>query len=170
MVIIANEWRTLNDNVAAIEDRGHVLFFEPSALEVHVRTSRWFWDQELFDFIGERLHLIAKPSMRTYYLAAELKRAGMDWRRFVLGRCLSGSKLLVAQLKADPSYTSEKDRERAFIERGGGCRATYYNLAKLLQGPVTPPQMILDNSPPPHPSRVTNLFPSVRKERRRTPE
>ena len=34
------------------------MIFEPSAREVHVRTAEWFWDQEIFDFIGERLHLL----------------------------------------------------------------------------------------------------------------
>jgi hypothetical protein len=27
VVIIANEWQTLNRNVAALEDRGHLVFF-----------------------------------------------------------------------------------------------------------------------------------------------
>jgi hypothetical protein len=147
VVIIANVWRSLNLNVAAVEDRGHVLLFEPSALEVHLRTSRWFTDQEVFDFVGERLHLFANPSMRTYVKATELKRAGMGWRQFVLSRCLSGTKLLVARLKADPSFASEKDRERAFVEAGGGCRATYYNLARQLQAPAAAPCIVLAGRP-----------------------
>src|SRR5207249_3818093 len=85
VLIIANEWRTLSGNVAAVEDRGHVILFRPTALEVHLRTALWFWDQEIFDFIGERLHLIAEPLMRAYVGAHELKRAGLDWRRILLG-------------------------------------------------------------------------------------
>ena len=57
VAIIANEWRTLNVNVSAIEDRGHVVRFAPSALEIHTRTAQWFWDQEVYDFIGQYLHL-----------------------------------------------------------------------------------------------------------------
>ena len=35
VVIISNDWKTLNKNVAALQDRGHVLLFQPSAAEVH---------------------------------------------------------------------------------------------------------------------------------------
>ena len=35
VVIISNDWKTLNKNVAALQDRGHVLFFHPTAAEVH---------------------------------------------------------------------------------------------------------------------------------------
>ena len=30
VVIISNDWQTLNKNVAALQDRGHVIFFQPS--------------------------------------------------------------------------------------------------------------------------------------------
>jgi hypothetical protein len=33
---------------------------------VHTRTAEWFWDQEIFDFLAERLHLLLEPSMRHY--------------------------------------------------------------------------------------------------------
>ena len=42
VAIIANEWRTLDRNVAAVEDRGICILFEPSPLEVHVRTGAGF--------------------------------------------------------------------------------------------------------------------------------
>jgi hypothetical protein len=35
VALIGNDWKTLNADVAALEDRGHVLVFEPTALEVH---------------------------------------------------------------------------------------------------------------------------------------
>jgi hypothetical protein len=126
VLIIANAWRTLNANVSALEDRGHLLLFDPAALEVHSRVAAWFWDQEVFDWIGEHLHLIARPSMRIYRAAWELKEAAMDWRKSLLERWLSGPRLLVARLRADPSYATEEDRARAFVEQGGGCRATYF--------------------------------------------
>jgi hypothetical protein len=69
VAIITNEWRTLNRDVAALQDRGHVVLFQPSAVEVHTRTAAWFWDQEIFDFLGERLHVIREASQR-HYLAA----------------------------------------------------------------------------------------------------
>jgi hypothetical protein len=103
VLIIANTWRTLNVNVAALEDRGHLRYFDPTPLDVHVRTSVWFWDQEVFDFFGAHLHLIERPTMRLYRAAWELKQAGMDWRGQILSRWLSGPRLLAAQLRSDPS-------------------------------------------------------------------
>jgi hypothetical protein len=137
LTIITNEWQTLNRNVAALQDRGHLVIFEPTAQEVHSRTAEWFWDQEIYDFVGERLQLLHEASMRHYLAAWELKQAGLDWRSLVLSRCLSGKALLVAQLKANPSYVSEAERVKAFVASGGGSRATYFHLCKKLRGPLS---------------------------------
>ncbi len=49
--------------------------------------------------------------MRDYALAWELKCAGMDWKGWLLARWgMSGTRLLVAKLKADPSLGSEAER------------------------------------------------------------
>src|SRR5262249_32337067 len=101
VALIANEWHTLNRNGAALQHRGHVVVFEPSALEVHRQAATWFWDQEIFDFVGTRVHGLTQASLRHYLAAWELKQAGLDWRGLLLSRCLSGPALLVAQLKAD---------------------------------------------------------------------
>jgi hypothetical protein len=132
VAIIANDWRTMGENVLAIEDRGHVVLFEPDAYEIHSRTSQWFRDQEIFDFVGQQLDFLEQPSMRLYVKAAELKRAGMNWHKFVLSRCLSGPALLVASLKADNRFGSEAERVEAFIKQGGGQRSTYFYHAKRL--------------------------------------
>ena len=166
VAIITNEWKTLNRNVAALQDRGHLVIFEPSSLEVHQRTADWFWDQEIFDFIGERLHLITEPSMRHYVAAWELNQAGIDWRSLVLSRCLSGKALLAAQLKASPAYASEAERVRAFIARGGGSRATYFNLSKRLQAHAeTTPRIQLKSPSPPGRAPDAELLRVLRKWR-----
>ena len=126
--LLANELRSLNVNVSAVLDRGHVLVFDPSGREVHLRTASWFWDQEIFDFIGRSLHWAQRLSMRDYALAWELKCAGMDWKGWLLARWgMRGTRLLVAKLKGDPSFRTEAQRVRAFLAQQGGCRATYYN-------------------------------------------
>jgi hypothetical protein len=149
VAIIANEWQTLNRNVAALQDRGHVVVFEPSALEVHRQAATWFWDQEIFDFVQARLHWIAAASLRHYLAAWELKQAGLDWRGLLLSRYLSGRALLVARLKADPQYTSEAQRVQAFLAAGGGSRATYFNWARKLHFQESAPPIRLRNAPPP---------------------
>lgn len=138
VALIGNVWRSLNPNVAALEDRGHIISFEPTPLEVHRQAATWFWDQEVFDFVAGVLHLLERPSLRIYVLAHEKKLAGLDWRCFILGRCLSGAALEVARLKAEPSFLSEKERVNAFIAMGAGSRSSYFaNAAKLHPtGPV----------------------------------
>jgi len=143
--------------VAAVGDRGRVVLFEPTALEVHERTARWFWDQDIFDFLGAHLHLLTAPSMRHYVMAWEDwedKQAGLDWQKFLLSRFLSGPALLIARLKADPSYATEKARARAFIAAGGGCRAPYFNHAKKVQPPFWPARIVLTSRPPLRRSRA----------------
>jgi len=48
VALVGNDWKTLNADVAALEDRGHVLVFEPTAWEVHRHAAGWFWDEENF--------------------------------------------------------------------------------------------------------------------------
>lgn len=146
--IIANDWQRLNLDVEALEDRGHVVHFAPDAFEVHRQAAEWFDDQEVYDFIGSKLTVFAQPSFRHYVTAAELKRAGLDWKGATLGRCLSGKLLIVAQLKADADYATEEDRARAFVAAGHGCRATYFNIAKKLPQGVQLPQVVLKPAVP----------------------
>jgi hypothetical protein len=70
-------------------------------------------------------------------------------RRAVLSRCLTGSALLVARLKASPSFPSEAARVRAFVAAGTGCRATYFHHARKLQPLVDVPKLALTHTDPP---------------------
>jgi hypothetical protein len=131
--------------------------FEPTPLEVHRQAASWFWDQKIFDFVAAQLHLMAEHSLRTYRQAHELKQAGLDWRRAVLSRCLSGPALLVARLKADSTFTSEAARVRAFVAAGGGCRATYYLHARKRQPAAPAPKIALSRATPPAESSPDHL-------------
>jgi hypothetical protein len=144
VLLISNDWKTVTRHVGALEDRAHTLLFEPTALEVHLRTATWFRNQEVLDFVGNHLHLIDRPSMRDYVRADELQKAGFDWRADLLERWgLCGARLLVAGLKADASFATEEDRALAFVAQGGGCRATYFNHARKLAPPVPLPTIAL---------------------------
>jgi len=138
----------LNADVSALEDRGHVLLFEPTPLEVHCQAATWFWDQEVFDLVAANLNRMVRPSLRTYVLAHERKIAGLDWKSVVLTRCLTGAALEVAKIKSDPSYATEEDRVRAFVASGAGCRATYFNHAKRLCQSQEVPRIKLTNTTP----------------------
>ncbi len=126
-----------SDDARALEDRGHVLVFEPSAIEVHQQASKWFWDQEVFDFVACYLHLMPLHSFRTYVNAWERKNAGLPWQSAVLDRCLSGLTLEVAKLRSDPQFQSEEARvKRSFsgdwdVARPTSTTSNDFSLSKM---------------------------------------
>jgi hypothetical protein len=104
VVIICNDRRTLNRNMAALQDRGHVLVFDPTAAEVHRKTGEWLTTEpDVYQWFGEDLHLVREPSMRLYLRAAELKRARMDWMEVLPRAPENPRQRLVAELAADGS-------------------------------------------------------------------
>jgi hypothetical protein len=52
VILIANEWKSLNANVRALEDRAIILHFCPSNEEVHRKVGGWFNDPEVYEFLG----------------------------------------------------------------------------------------------------------------------
>ncbi len=133
VIIICNDWKTLNRNVAALQDRGHVLVFEPNAAEVHRQAQAWFDDDEIYDWFGDNLHRIAEPSFRHYVRARELKAAGMDWTRVLGAEAENRRARLAAEILASKAYRSTMERVRAFVKQGGGCRSTFFNYRRQLR-------------------------------------
>jgi hypothetical protein len=134
VVIISNEWKTLNKNVGALQDRGHVLLFQPSAAEVHAQAGRWFDDPEIYQWFAANLHRVREPSLRHYVRAKELKAAGMDWTDVLAAEDENKRARLVAELLESNEYATTAARVQAFVQRGGGCRATFFNHRRRLQG------------------------------------
>ncbi len=133
VVIISNDWQTLNKNVAALQDRGHVLHFQPSAAEVHAKAGTWFDDEEIYQWFAKNLHLVREPSLRYYVRAKELKTAGMDWTDVLATEDQNPRARLAAEILASPLYDSTAARVTAFVQQGGGCRATFFNYRKTGQ-------------------------------------
>ena len=99
---------------------------------MHKQVAEWFWDQSIYDWFGQHLHLIPNPTMRNYVRASELQASGINWVQHLLSEIPSKTRL-VAELRADPQFATENDRIVAFGERGGGSRATYFNHKKKLR-------------------------------------
>ena len=139
--LISNDWRTLDRNIAALYDRGPVIYFQTSAIEVHkeLAGAGWFDDEEVFRFIGRNLFLIVEPSFRIYQIARDHKLAGLDWQDLTLRTIQADANpktILVARILADPHYDQltapEAARAQAFADLGGGTRATYNRFKALL--------------------------------------
>ena len=125
-------WQTLDQNVAALQDRGHVLLFQPGAAEVHRKAGTWFDDPEIYDWFAANLHRVREPSLRHYVRAKELKAARMDWTEVLAAEAENRRARLAAELLSSTAYASTAARVQAFVEQGGGCRATFFNYRRKL--------------------------------------
>lgn len=114
---ISNSWLPDSPEAEALEDRAQLVWFEPSAREVHLFTAPWFWDDEIYQYVGSRLHLIDQHSCRLYARAAELKEAGLDWRRHIDRHCYGTHVRLFQELQADEKFQPEEDRSRSGAAR-----------------------------------------------------
>jgi hypothetical protein len=132
VAIICNDWKTLNKNVAALQDRGHVLLFQPGVAEVHKKAGTWFDDPEIYEWFAANLHRVHEPSMRNYVRAKELKAAGMDWTEVLAVAAENKRERLAAELLATDAYRSTAERVQALVKQGGGCRATFFNYRRKL--------------------------------------
>ena len=133
MALIGNRFAFGHDEeYEAIVDRGHLIYFDPTPVEVHVNVGQWFWDQEIYDFIGERLHLMDSLSSRTYLKTWERKKAGGDWRKLVEERFCHDTALLLVQ-KLEISDKTVEERAKDFITHTGLSRAIYFNYKKQLE-------------------------------------
>ena len=131
-MIIANEWETINRNVAAVQDRGMLVFFEPTLEALHAKVAEWFWDQEIYDFVGKNLFLFPDLSMRNYVNASALKDARLDWMDVFYAETECERTLLIAKLLEDESCSEDRQRIETFKSITGESRRTYYNYKKRL--------------------------------------
>jgi len=134
VILIANEWRTVNPNVRALEDRAIILHFDPSNTEVHRQVATWFRDDEVYGFLASILPSIKSLSMRHYWKASQLRRAGLDnWREIFLKMVIPDPRLAyVAELLHEPGINSERERAERFIQVTGYSRATYFRIKSWL--------------------------------------
>ena len=94
VILIANEWRTVNASVRALEDRAIILHFDPPKTEVHRRVKKWFQDTEVYGFVEQNLPWVTDLSMRHYVKASQLRCAGLpDWRDSLLQMVLPDQRL-----------------------------------------------------------------------------
>ncbi len=148
VMLIANEWRSLNSNIRALEDRTIILWFSPSPEEIHRKTAEWFDEPEIYHFIGSYLPHIPQLSMRYYEKAKRLRDAGFqDWKKSLLQMMLSDRTVaVVAGLQLDPLLSDDTQRVKQFTAETGLSRATYFRFKAKLLVPASPPKNVLRRS------------------------
>ena len=58
----------------------------------------------------------------------------MDWTDVLAVEAENRRARLAAELLASAAYSSTAARVQAFVEQGGGCRATFFNYRRKLGG------------------------------------
>jgi hypothetical protein len=134
VILIANEWKSLNPNVRALEDRAIILHFNPSNQEVHRKVAEWFDDPEVYQFLGQVLAVVPSMSMRHYCKGSRLRRAGLvDWRASLLQMVVPDSRdACVVAVQHDPRLCSEQQRVEQFVAATKCSRATYFRIKSRL--------------------------------------
>lgn len=138
VILIANEWKSLNPNVRALEDRAIILHFCPSNEEVHRQVGQWFDDTEVYGFLAKILPVVPAISMRHYCKGSQLRRAGLsDWRQSLLQMALPDRCVACAiAVQYDSDLHNEQERVARFIATTGVSRATYFRIKSKLPSEV----------------------------------
>lgn len=133
--LIANQWKTLNGNIQAVEDRAIVIDFCPNTAEVHKQVKGWSEDPLVYDFIGQNLSLITRPSMRYYKHGHVLREAHpYRWKSMLLELMGVNEKLrTIIILQDDDQFKTEEERVREYVSRGLGDRSTYFRWKQRLK-------------------------------------
>jgi hypothetical protein len=134
VILIANEWKSLNPNVRALEDRAIILHFNPTNDEVHRKVGEWFDDSEVYSFLQQIMTLVPRISMRHYCKGSQLRRAGLDdWRSSLLQMVIPDARdACVIAVQNDPRFLSEQERVEQFMALTKCSRATYFRLKSRL--------------------------------------
>jgi hypothetical protein len=132
LCIVANVWT----RSPVLESRALQLVFDADNLELHRHAARWFWDQQIHDFVGQRLARLRPLDLRAYVHAHNDKVAGRDWGKLFLDAYAADpAEALVADLEVDTAHPTSKDRVQRFAEvlgSAGGSRSRYYLLRRKL--------------------------------------
>jgi hypothetical protein len=123
---------------AALQSRAVTLYFDPTNLEAHTAAARWFWDQEIHDWVGQHLRRLPPLDARMYVTADRDKAAERDWRQIILAAHVPDRAATVVQdLEADAAYPTREGKVARFVEvmgaARGASRASYFRLRGRLE-------------------------------------
>lgn len=109
--IVCNSWDSDDPICAAIESRAEFIHFTPDWDEVYKAVGEWFWDQEIYDYLWERLPLLKQPDMRLVVRAWDRKKGGlkeMPWQGVIDAHVDDQHNLLLRTLLAQATDGRKK--------------------------------------------------------------
>ena len=122
VLMLCNSFTALSANVAALESRATMVRFQPSSIEILGQIRTFATDDEVVRFLEEFHASVPNLSLRTYPLLANLKNAGMDWKRYALEESDVHAKVIeIAELLR--RYDTDIERINDYT----GSRRDFYN-------------------------------------------
>lgn len=157
--LIANHWNSHDFILRALESRAEFVYFDPDWAGVYREVGTWFWDQEIYDYVWERLDVLREPDVRLFLKAYNRKKArlsNLDWRKVIDAHVDDELGLVVRRLLDDQTFSSNAARAVAFTNETGANRATFYRRLRQVRQyhPTTmPPRIVLEHTAPPNEPR-----------------
>jgi hypothetical protein len=132
LCIICNRFVAVDELTEAMLDRGHVIYFDPSPLAVHLEVGRWLkpdnGGQIVYDYIGSVLQNVERPSVRLYVKAVERYQAGGDWQQLIEQACFDTVATVFDRLEKDEHYKTVEQKAKQFVIETSMSRSTYFNI------------------------------------------
>lgn len=90
-----------SDITTCAAHRATTIHFTPGWEEVYNEIGKWFWDQEIYDYLWERLPFLREPDMRLVVRAWDRKKGGlkeMPWQQVIDAHVDDKHNLLLREL------------------------------------------------------------------------
>jgi len=129
VAVITNQWTNCDPVFDALESRAEFIYFDPDWAEVYREVGKWFWDQEIFDYVRERMDVLKQPDVRLFVKAFNRKTgrlSRLDWRKLIDAHVDDEVGLVVRNLLKDKSYRTQEARIEAFRKATEKDRATFF--------------------------------------------
>ncbi len=170
--IIRNVWDSSDHITQAIESRGTVVVFEPTWAEAYAYIGEWFWDQEILDYLWERMPLLREPDIRLVTKAHHTRTAnipGLPWQSVIDQHAANYAHTLVAEYlwRDIQQFGSEERRIEAWMAavkardpQSAASRATWHRykseVEDLNYSARQPDRIVLDRVSPPEELRPSD--------------
>ena len=168
VAIIRNVWDSDDHICQAILSRGIVISFEPSWAEAYAYIAEWFWDQEIFDYLWERMPFLKEPDLRLVVKAYDLKVSpmqipGLPWQSVIDNHAADPAHIMVAEYLGK-EFAIENERIAAWIAAvkgkdpdGSASKATWHRILLQVKNALIaaprPPRIVLARNAPPEETR-----------------
>jgi len=162
-VCIVTNWWEDSPMYYGIASRAEFFVLDFSWAEVHKYVGEWFWDQEIFDYVGSKIPQLKKPDIRMYIKAYSRKMGKLKhlpWKAAIDSHIDDNMGQVIRTLLADKTYRSDRKRAEKFAADGHGVIQTFYTrsaeIKKMLESPI--PKIKLKAKNPPKEARPADAI------------